>query len=137
LLLDLLRNLVAEFLGNLFALFNWSVVALLPHGWHTAWDELLDVSVLTDTARYGSALLGVNVLLDLLGLLTLFQFANLLLLVVADLFLGREWNLLGQFLANLLIPSVALLGGNCSWGGVALGVVGALTLGLLAVSASR
>jgi len=133
LLLDFLGNLVAELLWYLFALLDWGVVTLLPHRRHAAGHELLDVGVFTDTARHRSALLGVDVLLDLLRLLTLLKLANFLLLIVANLFLGGERNFLGQLFTNFLLPDFTFLGRDSSWGGVALGVMGTLTFGLLTV----
>jgi len=136
LLLDLLGDLVAELLGHPFTLLDRRVVALLPHRRHAAGNQFLDVSAFAHTARHLTALLSVDVFLDLLGLLALLQFANLLVLVMAHLLLGRKRNLLRQLLTMLFLPDLALLGRHSTWSGVAFGILTALALGLLLTAIS-
>ena len=101
LLLDAFLDLEAVLLWDAFAFLDGAVRAHLAGDGDAAGDQGLDVGVLANSARHLAALLGVHVLLDLLGLLTLFQLAHFLLLVVTDLFLGRKWNALIQLLADL------------------------------------
>jgi len=120
LLLDLLGHLVAEVLGDIFTLFLWLVTAVLEGGWRTGGNQLFNIGTGADLARYPLAHLVVDKLFNLLWLLTLLKLTNLLLLIVAGLFLSSIGHILGKLFADLFIIILAFYGGNSSWSLVAL-----------------
>merc|ERR1711942_178434 len=120
LLLDLLGYLVAEVLGNIFTLFLRLITAVLEGSWGTGGNQLFNISTRADLARDLLADLLVNKLFNLLWLLALLKFANLLLFIVAGLFLSSEGHILRKLLADLFIIILAFNGGYSSWSLVAL-----------------
>ncbi len=86
-------------------------------------NQLLLVGVLADNLGDRTALLRVDVLLDLLRLSLLLQLADLFLLVVANLTLLREGDALAHLLANLLLVPVARLARDLAGSRVAFGLL--------------
>jgi len=120
LLLDLLGYLVAEVLGDIFTLFLRLITAGLEGSWGTGGDQLFYISTGADLARDLLADLLVDKLFNLLWLLTLLKFTDLLLFIVAGLFFSSVGHILRKLLADLFIIILAFHGGYSSWSLVAL-----------------
>jgi len=81
---------------------------------------LFDIGTGADLARYLLAHLLVDELFNLLWLLTLLKLTNLLLFIVAGLFLSSIGHILRKLFADLFIIILAFHGGYSSWSLVAL-----------------
>jgi len=120
LLLDLLGYLVAKVLGDIFTLFLRLITAVLEGSWGTGGDQLFYISTGADLARDLLADLLVDELFNLLWLLTLLKFTDLLLFIVAGLFFSSVGHILRKLLADLFIIILAFHGGYSTWSLVAL-----------------
>lgn len=84
-------DLEAMFLLDVLALLDGREGADLPGGGNAAGDQGLHVGVGAELTGHGSAVFGVHVLLDLLGLGSLLKLAHLLVIIMAVLkFRGRN-----------------------------------------------
>merc|ERR1719158_1226869 len=89
-LLNLIWNLVTMPLWYIFAFLFGIVATLLPRVWNTARYQPHLVSIVANSFLNRSALFSINIFLHLLGLRSLFQFANLFLFVMTILLFN--WN---------------------------------------------
>merc|ERR1739844_590423 len=84
-LLDLIGYLITMLFGYIFTFFLRIVAAFFPRFRHTARSEIHLISIITNSFRNWSAMFGIDILLDLLRLRSLFQFAYLFLFIMAIL----------------------------------------------------
>ncbi len=117
------RDLIAMLFRLILASLGRGRPAHFPGGGYARGNQLLLIGILADHLRDGSALFGVDVLLDLLGLGLLLQLADLLLLVVAHLPLGRVGDALAQLFADLILLPPASLARDLSRCRVAFGLL--------------
>ena len=134
---DLDVVLEAMLLGHILTFLSRSPGALSVAGGDARGNQLLSLSILTHLPRHLSALLGVDVLLDLLGLLPVLQLANLLFFVMASLLGGHEWHGHLEVFALFDLATVAHLSRDGAGSVVALGFghAFAIDLGLTVRSA--
>lgn len=113
-------------------MFNWRISTLFAGNSNAGWHQRLLVSILANGPGDGRALLGVDVFLDLLGLASLLQVADFLLLVAAALSGSHEWGRFTNIFADTFGTSGTLLDSHGTGSLVALGVLGpaAVDLGL-------
>lgn len=125
------------------ALFNWRISTLFAGHSNAGWHQRLLVSILANGPGYGRALLGVDVFLDLLGLASLLQVADFLLLVATALSGSHEWSRFTDIFADTFGTSGALLDSDGTGSLVAFGVLGpaavdlGLTVGVSGASVAR
>merc|ERR1719434_626104 len=93
------------------------------HLFHLIWNliAVLLGNILATLLRMVAALLSVDVLFHLLGLTSLFQFANLFLFIMTYLLFLRNRYSFSQLFTNFLISLLTILGRYSAWGSVALG----------------
>merc|ERR1711982_255249 len=120
LLLDLLGHLVAEVLGDIFALFLWLITTVLKGRWGTGRNQLFDVSTRAELARHLLAHLLVDILFNLFRLLALLKLTNLLFFIMTGLFFSSIRHILRKLFADLFIIILAFQGGYSSWSLIAL-----------------
>merc|ERR1712141_502551 len=101
--------------GYIFTVFLRIVTAFFPRFWHTARSEIHLVSIITNSFWSWPAMFGIDILLDLLRLRPLFQFAYLFLFIMAILLFAGNRNFFSHFFTSLFLPVFTILHGNGTW----------------------
>merc|ERR1719201_691543 len=102
--------------GYIFTFFLRIETAFFPRCRHTARGEVHLISIITNSFWNWSAMFGIDILLDLLRLRPLFQFAYLLLFIMAVLLFAGNRNSFSQLFADLFLPVFTVFHRNCPWG---------------------
>merc|ERR1712088_559138 len=114
-LLDLIGYLITMLFGYIFTFFLRIVAAFLPRCWNTARGEIHLISIITNSFWNWSAMFGIDILLDLLRLRPLFQFAYLFLFIMTILLFAGNRNFFSQLFAYLFLPVLTIFHGNSTW----------------------
>ena len=112
-------NIETMFPGDIFAFFTWHRSTYMTCCRDTTRYQSIVVGSITSGYFHRTTDLLVAVLFDLFGLGFLFDSADFLLFVSANLFLMGLLNPFSQPLANFFFPWSTSLRSNCAWIGIA------------------